>query len=991
MSGTSTLANPGPRTNLFGRDAELEQLRSALPEANLEHGRLVLVGGEAGIGKSALVEAFTAEARQRGAVVLTGACYDLASAPPYGPWLEISRDWSLGAGRPPLPAFITDPHALEELAGTDALLEEIADFLARAARYAPLVLVLEDLHWADSASLELLRFLARRLATLPVIIVATYRDVDLTPSDPLYRLLPQLVRESRAVRVMPRRLSSRDVEQLVHSRYALRADDEARLVAWLDRFAEGNPFYIEELLYTLEHDRVLRSDREAWELGDLTTVRVPALVRQVIDERLAWLGADALQLVQVAAVIGAEVPVDLWGAVTGADDEALAHAIEAAQRAWLLEEARGRDAFRFRHALIREALYNSFVLPRRRAWHRRVAEALSANPNPNADAVAHHFQQAGDPRAVLWLVKAGERATRNYAWRIAVDRLQAALDLLGQGPEEDLKRALLLYYTGMLARRSDPPDAVRRMEEALRLARSLGLPRLVGLTTADLGLVHCIVGRIADGIDELTEGVRLLDEAGVWTDPSGLAIPEPAAAFAMPSLLPDLRSRAAPLVTWLAVAGRLQEAVEVGQAFVARIPDHSRQVRYQDFYVAYIGLGNALMMLGRPEEARAALDAARAGHVDVAQMPWTYFLTEIAYVSIYRLDHANERNALNQLLQEIWERSTGATARLARGQSPAGSVRLQFLLGNWDVVDDWARSTGVRVGPGVGRLSGLRLTAAIRFHRGAFEQAWETIEEAQRTFDLQRFGNNWLVTVTGIQEIAAELALEQGDLVRAAHWIDLHWSWIEQSGTVIRRAEHAMLLARHAELRGDMAEARRQAAVALERAANPRQPLAVLRAQRLAARYAAGSGQLEEAVARLAVALDLSVACAVPFERALTQVALAECALRKRDMQQFHERVTDARSVAVHLRAEPLLAQIAALERQADAPQRTWSGTPAGLSERELDVLRLVARGMTDAEVAAALFISPRTVSGHLQSIYNKLGISSRTAATAFAYERGLV
>lgn len=980
------LPTPG---HLVGRDAELAQLRALLNAVPAERGRLVLISGEAGIGKSALVEAFSAAAQERGVLVLSGACYDLATAPPYGPWMQITEGWRAIDVLPDLPAFVDDPQALAEVSGVEGLHEALGNTMQEAAARVPLVLVLEDLHWADQASLELLRFLARRLSGLPLTILATYRDVDLTPADPLYRLLPQLVRESRALRIMPRRLTPADVEQLVQSRYPLAEEERARLVAWLDHFAEGNPFYIEELFYSLEYERVLYRDDTGCVLGDLAAVRVPTLVRQVIDERLARLDAEALRLVQIAAVIGAEAPLDLWAEVSEATDDAMADAIDAAQQARLLEEARNSGGVRFRHALIREALYHSVVLPRRRAWHRRVAEALSTRPDPDADAVAHHYQQAGDPRAASWLARAGEHSARNYAWRMAVDRLQAALDLLGTGAQDDLKRALLLYHTAMLSRRSDIDDSVRRLEESLRLARTLDVPRLVGLATADLGLLYCISGRITKGVADIWAGIALLEEAGLAPEPNYLGVPEEIAEFALPALLPAPDTRAGPAINWMAAAGRFREALERGQPYLQHLPIHPRSARYQYAYDAYIGIGHAWTMLGEPEAARSALDAAAAGYVDIAQMPWLYFLNEIAYVGIYRMDRPAERERLQRQLQDIWERTTAATARIARGQSPHGSMRLQYLRGEWDDVVEWVRSTESLAPLGLGRLAAVRLMGVIARLRGETDLAWEQVEIALHNYNILNFGDTWMLTAMDIQELAVELALDAGDLPLAAHWIEVHDDWLTQSGALIGRVEHAFLRARYLELSGHTRDAEQETRRALELATQPRQPIALLRAQRAVARFDLAAGRLDEAEALLHASLALAEECATPFEAALTQILLAELHLARNDADATRAMLEPARTVAARLRAAPTLERIATLE--ARIANTTSDAPPTGLTERELAVLRLVARGMTDAEVAGTLYISPRTVSGHLQSIYNKLGISSRTAAAAWAFERKLL
>src|SRR5262245_17430433 len=191
-----------PTPPLVGREREQAALREALDAALTGHGSLVLIGGEAGIGKTALAEALCQEATERGALVLVGRCYDLSETPPYGPWLEVTARYPAAPpGLPPLPAVVTDRAALAAVASQAALFERVAAWFAAVAAARPLVLLLEDLHWADPASLDLLRTLARGLADLPLLLLATYRSDELTRRHPLYQLLPTLEREAHAARL----------------------------------------------------------------------------------------------------------------------------------------------------------------------------------------------------------------------------------------------------------------------------------------------------------------------------------------------------------------------------------------------------------------------------------------------------------------------------------------------------------------------------------------------------------------------------------------------------------------------------------------------------------------------------------------------------------------------------------------------------------------------------------------------------------------------
>ena len=417
---------PNVPFTLVGRDRELRVLREHLTAALTGQGSLVLISGEAGIGKTSLVEALCREGAAQGVLVLVGRCYDLAETPPYGPWLELLGRYRPADGLPSLPSAFAQRGTIGETTSQGALFHDVYDFLAALAPHRPLLCLLDDCHWGDPASLDLLRFLAQSVATVPMVLIVTYRSDALTRRHPLSTLIPTLVRESRATRLDLRRLTDTDLRALVTARYALPEADAARLVATLDERAEGNPLFLSELLRTLEEEGALHATDHGWQLDDLAQVQVPLLLRQVIDARVARLGEEASELLGIAAVIGQEVPLALWASVAGTGEEALLGTIARAVDTHLLTESPDGTRVRFTHALIREAQYEGMLATRRRVLHRQVGEALATTRHPDPNAVAYHFQQAADARAAEWLVLAGRQAQRAYAWLTAADRYEAA-------------------------------------------------------------------------------------------------------------------------------------------------------------------------------------------------------------------------------------------------------------------------------------------------------------------------------------------------------------------------------------------------------------------------------------------------------------------------------------------------------------------------------------------------------------------------------------
>jgi predicted ATPase len=390
---------PGAPFALVGRERELGVLRERLTAALTGHGGLVLISGEAGIGKTALAESLCHEAADQGALVLVGRCYDLTETPPYGPWVELFARYRQADGMPPPPEAFAVRGTVGEVTSQGALFEQIHDFLAALTAAHPAVLLLDDYHWADAASLDLLRFVARDSAALPLLVLVTYRSDELTRRHPLYALLPTLARESAATRLDLRHLDDDAVQTLVVARYGLGAGDATRLTVYLQERAEGNGLFLTELLRTLEEQTILHGAPGGWQVGDLRQVSVPALLRQVIDGRIARLGEAAQRLLTVAAIIGHEVVVDVWRTIAQSDEEELLALVERAADAHVLEESADGTTVRFSHALIRETLVAGVSAARRRMMQRRVGEALAALPNADPDAVAYHFQQAGDDRA----------------------------------------------------------------------------------------------------------------------------------------------------------------------------------------------------------------------------------------------------------------------------------------------------------------------------------------------------------------------------------------------------------------------------------------------------------------------------------------------------------------------------------------------------------------------------------------------------------------
>ncbi|HEX5165167.1 MAG TPA: AAA family ATPase, partial [Thermomicrobiales bacterium] len=611
------------RARPVGRARERGNLRGVLRQMLDGHGRLVLVSGEAGIGKTTLVADLADDAEAQGCLAMWGHAYDLSVTPPYGPWLELLRRYpGQDDGFPPLPPFVDDARMLATVTSQQALFSAVTAFFQDVARRMPLVLVLDDLHWADQASLDFLRFLAREIGSHRILIVATYRSDEIDQGHPLYALLPPLVRESGVERLDVRGLDTEDHLALVASRYAMRGEDTDRLAQHLETHAEGNPLFALELLRSLEEEHILHFTDGGWVLDDIAQTRVPPLLRQVIDRRLSRLDNDARALLQVAAIIGQQASLDLWQQVTEATDEALILAIEQSAAAALLEEVESGASYRFQHALFREALYAEVAAPRRRTWHRRVAEALAARPHPDPDAVAFHFQQAGDARATDWLLQAARRAKQSYARRTAASRLEAAARMLQQQRGADPREYyLLLYEIGSILRYTSSPDVTSYLAEASAAARQAGDAAVAAIADAELGYTHLLQGDVQRGIGEieraLAECRRLLRADPTVFDHAAVEFSLNAEAI---TLADRLATRTAILLLAGAFVGSLDQTLPAVEQFGTTVDE----VFQRDATVPYALTANGIPYQLADLTWAIAMADALLGRVADAQRRFSY-------------------------------------------------------------------------------------------------------------------------------------------------------------------------------------------------------------------------------------------------------------------------------------------------------------------------------------------------------------------------------
>jgi serine/threonine protein kinase/tetratricopeptide (TPR) repeat protein len=488
---------------LIGREREFAELNGFLNDALAGRGAMVMIGGEPGIGKSHLARKILHEARLRGALGIVGHSYEMEGAPPYSPFIEMLEyikrvapreglRYSLGDHAPEVARLMPElrtmypdiPPAIQLPPEQQRrfLFNAFRSFVERAASVTPLVVVFEDLHWADEPTLHLLQHHAQTLSTTPMLAICTYRDLELEVTRPFARTLEALVRERQAVRMPLRRLPQGGVKAMLA---ALSGQvPPPPLVRAIFDETDGNPFFVEEVFRHLAEEGKLFDSKGKWLPNlSISQLQVPESVRLVLGRRLNRLSEDTRRVLTTAAVIGRSFSLRLLEQLENKRPDDALDAVEEAERANLVvRENDNRDArYRFVHQLVRQTLAESLSFPRRQRLHLRIAEAIEnvheSRPDLEATQLAHHLYHAGTTanleKATHYLVLAARFARAGSAHEEALDHLDRALSLWEDKP--DLRIAELMRDKASALRslgRSD--EAISAYRKAIDLFEAAG-------------------------------------------------------------------------------------------------------------------------------------------------------------------------------------------------------------------------------------------------------------------------------------------------------------------------------------------------------------------------------------------------------------------------------------------------------------------------------------------------------------------------------------
>jgi len=517
----------------IGREQETKQLHVALNETLAGKGHLFMLVGEPGSGKTRMTEQLTTYARLCNAQVLTGSCYEGEGAPAFWPWLQIIRSYAqelepekllsiMGPGAADIAQVVSEirerlpdlppPPPLEPEQARFRLFDSVTTFLKNASKLQPLVVILDDLHWADKPSLLLLQFLARELKDACILVIGTYRDMELGRQHPLSQTLGELSRQGLSARIVLRGLTEQDVARFIEMTTGIKPPEN--LVRTVYQQTEGNPFFLSEIVRLL----VVEGQLERPQVTSSSSIRIPEGVREVIGRRLDQLSDECNRILTTASVIGREFSLDALEPLSDVSGDQLLELLDEAMAARVINEMpQAIGQYSFVHALIRETLYDEISTARRVRFHRRIGEVLEKlyanNPDSHLTELAYHFFQASpagnSDKAIDYAIRAAKRATSLLAYEEAAghyERARAVTEL--QEEVDEAQRGEMSLALGDAHKKAGNNAKAREaFLQAADIARKRGAPEQ--LARAALGMGTSIVA--SGKVDELE--VSTLKEA----------------------------------------------------------------------------------------------------------------------------------------------------------------------------------------------------------------------------------------------------------------------------------------------------------------------------------------------------------------------------------------------------------------------------------------------------------------------------------------------
>jgi DNA-binding CsgD family transcriptional regulator len=981
-----------------GRIEELEQLGAAFDVAAGGRAVTVLVGGDAGIGKSRMIEEFCDRVRLRGAVVATGRCVPGDGGLPFAPVMGILRELGHHFGEATAPGHL--PLTLDGAGepqrsptgetgdlgaglgpsagafGRTLFFESILQALVELAEKSPILLVFEDLQWADSASTQLLDFLIRNLGDARVLTVGTYRGEEFGPDHPLTPWLCELTRHDRVRRLALGPLDRAELTLLIHDQLGEQPEPALQESVW-DR-SQGNPFFAHELVAAKD------------------PASLPSAVRAVIDSRVKRLSAPAQHVLAAAAVAGLTVEHDLLARVAGLDVDKLAVAISETVDANVLVVESSRSGYRFRHALLREAVQGRLLPAQRKELHRQIATALAADsslassePSNRVAELAAHWWAAGE-------------------WAAAVQpSLDAFKSTLAAGAFRD---ALTFLDHAIIAieRAPDTPVATTRVE---LLEKGADLAYLAGSNERSVELARRAIEAIDPNHDPVAAGrCYTLLGRNLWTvgdseaafsayrSAADLLAPDPPSVELARLLAEEARGYMLMSLTRIGEE-RARTALEVARAVGARdVEGHA--LNTLGCCRSNLGYGDEAIELIR-ESVAIAEDVGSPDDLNRAYSNLTHVLFNVG-----RLEDAVSITFDSAAIgEDLWGvRLNGATSN---------GVEALVRLGRYSQAEQLLAQLGTQA-LGVCTVSPWILPAPMMIRRGRLETAERTIATAlEMTSQLQEVQN-----AARSHALAAELNLELGRPDEAAAHIEDALALAARSDDETEVPELCTLAARayadqyesaRAHGRpGEVEEKRRRCddvvaivhgivAARAERGGTPTLRVLAQDAQSAAERSRLDTPDPD----RWQLAVQRWDSAHEPYPAAYCRWREAEALMESRgDRGRAGDVLNRAWQIARELGAERLAARISSLAQRGRLELRdaevgevapdSAAAAALGLTAREVEVLGHLAGGRSDRQIGESLFISKKTVSVHVSNVLRKLAVANRVEAGKVGQAHGL-
>jgi ATP/maltotriose-dependent transcriptional regulator MalT len=975
-------------SGFIGRQPELAVLAAALDETLSGRGQLVMLAGEPGIGKTRLAQQVASRAESLGAQVMWGWCYEHVGAPPYWPYVQPIRAYiesadprqlssQLGTGGPAIAEIVPElraklpdlgqPAAAEPEQARFRLFDSLATFLKNTTQSQPLLFVVDDLHWADAASLLMLEFLVREIAASPLLVLGTYRDVEVTGSHPLSQTLGNLVRERHYRRVQLDGLTQQEVGEFVEASKGVTLPDDA--LETVHRRTEGNPLFVTEVVELIDPGKI--TENRAW------ANIIPEGVRDAIGSRLSRLSDTCNQVLGTASVIGREFDFSLLKTLDSeiSSDEVLEALGEGLDVKLIETVPEVVERYQFGHGLIQQVLYGELSPIRRLRVHASLGVGLEqmnqTDLASHAAELARHFAEAesvlGPEKLARYSLMAGEQALAGYAYEDALAHFEKGLvarnvSLSGTQTASDEETAALLF--GLAQARtatSERPQLVEAFGSLRRAFEFYSKAGNVALAVAAAEFPIAAPGFQIPGVAELL--IRALTLVPDDSHEAGRLLSR---YGGMDGFQPDL-GREEALDRALTIARRegdtgLETRTLIYTGRLAR-----RHCRYQE----------GLNMFQRATGLARRIDDLRS---EVFALYWAGLAqSNLGDLGGMRLTAAAGLHAAERLHERPW-----LAVSLWNSQMAAK------LAGDWQAARDFG-DRGLMVSPQECRL--LYTQVLVDYEVGDFVQAEASLEMLQDVMRQTDPGANaeysfMACLVPMVAWIAGKS--DRLDVAREAAQAVLSPAHAGAGSEFIQFAQIGLGLM--AVLGGD-AEAAQEQYATFESLPGVMVTLGGMANDRLLGLLSQTMGNPDQAVAHFEDSLTFCRKAGYRPELAWTCHDYANLLLERHgggDVIKAVSLLEESLTVSSELGMRPLAERVSDLQERANAQPARTSAYPDGLTQREVEVLQLIAGGKTDREIGEVLFISFRTVGNHVRSILNKTGTANRTEAAAYAASNGL-